>query len=124
MLRGRKHELTCVFLNLLFNALDALPQEILKTNTITVFARTADGNACFEVRDTGPGITLELAAHIFNPYFTGRPESGGTGIGLYACRRIVRAMGGEIGFESSQGVGTRFRVLLPGAASGQPTPAA
>ncbi|MBI5536565.1 MAG: hypothetical protein HY898_27845 [Deltaproteobacteria bacterium] len=50
--------------------------------------------------------------------------SGGTGIGLYACRRIVRGMGGEICFESSQGVGTRFRVLLLGAASGQPTPAA
>lgn len=122
--RGRKHDLTCVFLNLLFNALDALPQERSEANTITVVARMADDNACIEVHDTGVGIPQEIAEHVFDPYFTGRSESGGTGIGLYACRRIVRGMGGEIGFESSQGVGTQFRVVLPGAGSGPLTPAA
>lgn len=124
MLRGRKHELTCVFLNLLHNALDALSGGTPETDTITVIAKATDGNACFEVHDTGVGIPAEVAERVFDPYFSGSPDSGGMGIGLHVCRRIVREMGGEIGFESSQGVGTRFRVLLPGAASAPPTPAA
>lgn len=124
MLRGRKHELTCVFLNLLHNASDALPEGTPETDAITVVASTADGNACFEVHDTGVGIPAAVADRVFDPYFTGRPESGGMGIGLHVCRRIVREMGGEIGFESSQGAGTRFRVVLPGAGSDPPPPAA
>ncbi|MBI5536560.1 MAG: HAMP domain-containing histidine kinase [Deltaproteobacteria bacterium] len=124
MLRGRKHELTCVFLNLLHNALDALPEGTPETDTITVITKATGGEACFEVHDTGVGIPAEVAERVFDPYFSGSPDHAGLGIGLHVCRRIVREMGGQIGFESSPGVGTRFRVVLPGAASGPPTPAA
>jgi two-component system, NtrC family, sensor kinase len=114
MLRGRKYELTCVFLNLLLNALEALPAETPETNTITVVAKTVDSMAYFEVCDTGVGIPPEVAEHIFEPYFTGRMDSGGMGIGLHVCRRIVSEMGGTIAFESALGRGTRFRVTVPG----------
>jgi len=116
LVRGHKHELTCVFLNLLHNALDALPEGTPETDTITVIATATDGNACFEVHDTGVGIPAEVAERVFDPYFSGSPDSGGMGIGLHLCRRIVTEMGGTIAFESALGSGTRFRVTLPGCA--------
>jgi len=116
LVRGHNHELTCVFLNLLLNALEALPMGSPEMNTITVVAETHDAMACFYVRDTGVGIDADIAEHVFDPYFTGRPHSGGMGIGLHVCRRIVSEMGGTIAFESALESGTRFRVTLPGCA--------
>lgn len=111
---GRKHDLVCVFLNLLLNAAQAVPAGAEASNTVTVRALVDPAGAVlFEVEDTGRGIPPELTDRIFDPYVTSRVTRGGTGLGLHVCRRIVRAMGGRIGFEPAPERGTRFWVSLP-----------
>ena len=64
-----------------------------------------------EVEDTGPGIPAEILPRIFEPFFTTR--EGGSGLGLFSCRRIIEAHGGKIVAESKPGKGALFRILLP-----------
>ena len=64
-----------------------------------------------EIIDTGPGIPLETQERIFDPYFTTR--SGGTGLGLPTCRRIIEEMNGNITLHSEPGKGTSFSINLP-----------
>ncbi len=64
-----------------------------------------------EIEDTGPGIPEEILPHIFEPFFTTR--EGGSGLGLFTCRRIVEAHGGKIVAESAPGKGALFRIYLP-----------
>ncbi len=116
LVRGSQHELTCVFLNLLLNAAEAIEERSPEANVINVSSSTDErGWASFEVEDSGRGIAPEVGEHVFDAYFTGRAERGGTGLGLHVSRRIVRAMGGEIGFESAPGLGSLFRVVIPAA---------
>ena len=67
--------------------------------------------AVIEVSDNGRGISEEDLTRIFNPFFTTRP--GGTGLGLPAVRRIVRAHGGRVEVRSSPGAGSTFTIHLP-----------
>ena len=64
-----------------------------------------------EVRDTGVGIPAENVGKIFEPFFT--TKEGGTGLGLAIARQIVVDHGGSLTCESSPGVGTTFRLVLP-----------
>ncbi|MFC4165927.1 ATP-binding protein [Teichococcus aestuarii] len=80
-----------------------------------------------EVRDTGHGIPPEILPRIFEPFFTSRPQQGGTGMGLATVHGIVRQSGGYIAVESRPGQGTRIRILLPrteAPAAGPPSPPA
>ena len=105
-----------VFLNLLVNAAEAIPEGEMQRHTITVSTRTDDaGWAIVEIRDTGRGIAREIQNQIFDPFFTTKPIGQGTGLGLSMCHGIVRALGGEVGFTTSPGAGTVFRVALPPA---------
>ena len=70
-----------------------------------------EDEAAVEVSDNGRGIGEEDLSRIFNPFFTTRP--GGTGLGLPAVRRIVRAHGGRVEVNSSQGKGSTFTIYLP-----------
>jgi signal transduction histidine kinase len=70
-----------------------------------------DGEAVIEVIDTGRGIAEDDLECIFNPFFT--KTSGGTGLGLPAVRRIVRAHGGQVEVKSSLGSGSTFTLRLP-----------
>ncbi|HYG67462.1 MAG TPA: ATP-binding protein, partial [Anaeromyxobacteraceae bacterium] len=116
-----------VFLNLLVNAAQAIPEGHAGEHVITVATRVApDGRVAIEVRDTGCGIAPELAGRIFDPFFTTKPPGVGTGLGLSICHSIVAAAGGEIVVESAVGRGSTFRVLLPpaeGVPAARPTPA-
>ncbi|MEZ4503511.1 MAG: ATP-binding protein [Dehalococcoidia bacterium] len=73
-----------------------------------------DGQAVISVRDHGPGIPAADQAHLFERFFRGggakRPQ--GTGLGLYVCQLMARELGGAIEFESEEGRGTEFRLLL------------
>jgi signal transduction histidine kinase len=105
-----------VFLNLLINAAQAIPEGRTEENEIRVLTRTDDlGRAVAEVRDSGPGIPPEVVERIFDPFFTTKPPGVGTGLGLSICRSIVTALGGEIAVESQAHKGTVFRVVLPAA---------
>ena len=68
------------------------------------------------VSDTGGGIRPEVLDHIFEAFFTTKPEGQGTGLGLSVSLGIVHAHGGTIDVESQLGLGTTFRVVLPTAA--------
>ncbi len=110
-------ELAQVFLNLLVNASQALPNGTAETNEIRVrtYADPVANRVVCEVADTGSGIAPEILPRIFDPFFTTKPVGEGTGLGLSICRQTIRALGGDIEVETEVGVGTTFRVLLPPA---------
>jgi PAS domain S-box-containing protein len=114
-----------VFVNLLINAADAIPEDGAAQHEICVrTAELADGRVVVEVSDTGPGMTNEVKRRIFDPFFTTKPIGSGTGLGLAICHRIVTSLGGEISVESQPGRGATFRVVLPAHhASTSPAPA-
>ncbi|MEM9729688.1 MAG: response regulator [Myxococcota bacterium] len=103
-----------VFLNLLINAAQAMPQRPVEQNEIRVRTYTdTEGWAAIEVIDNGNGIDPETRTHIFDPFFTTKGVAEGTGLGLSICRSIVQSAGGSIDAESAVGSGTTFRVKLP-----------
>jgi PAS domain S-box-containing protein len=103
-----------VFINLLVNAAQALPEGTTESNEIRIVTSTdSAGRAVVEVQDTGPGMSPALMARIFDPFFTTKAVGVGTGLGLAICRNIVTGMGGEISVRSEVGRGTTFRVALP-----------
>lgn len=112
---GNESRLGQVFLNLIVNAAQALPDGHADENKIFVRTRRdASGRILAEVEDTGPGIPQEILPHLFTPFFTTKPRGVGTGLGLSICKRIVTSFGGEISVDSVVGRGTRFAVsLLP-----------
>ncbi len=97
-----------VFLNLATNALPAMPHG----GRLHCLTGSLPEGHRIEIRfaDTGPGISLEDRKHLFEPFFTTRPE--GTGLGLALCREIVLQHGGQIELADGR-PGTTFRVTLP-----------
>jgi nitrogen-specific signal transduction histidine kinase/CheY-like chemotaxis protein len=109
-----------VFVNLIVNAAQAIPEGRADDNEIRLCTRVADrGRVAIEIRDTGVGIPPEILGRIFDPFFTTKPIGVGTGLGLSICHRIVAELGGDIIVESARGRGTCFRVLLPAADAGR-----
>lgn len=104
-----------VFLNLIVNAAQAIPEGHADLNEIRLRTYPHDeGRAVVvEVSDTGSGIEPEVLPRLFTPFFTTKPQGVGTGLGLTICQRIVTALGGEISVTSDVGRGTVFRVLIP-----------
>ena len=103
-----------VFLNLLINAAQAMPERGLSANRITVRTYTdEEGWAVIEVIDNGTGIDPDRMNRVFEPFFTTKNVSEGTGLGLSICRNIVREAGGTIEAHSELDRGTTFVVRLP-----------
>jgi signal transduction histidine kinase/CheY-like chemotaxis protein len=112
--RAKPAELRQVFLNLLVNAAQAIPEGEAHVNEIRVMTRTDDrGHAVIEIRDTGTGIPADVATRIFEPFFTARSEGKGLGLGLTVSRDVVAALDGEITIDSVVGKGTTVRIVLP-----------
>jgi PAS domain S-box-containing protein len=104
-----------VFLNLLVNAAQAIPEGHPEVNTITVRTRVEEsGQVIVDIRDTGAGIPPGIRERIFEPFFTTKPAGVGTGLGLSICQSIVTSIGGKISVQSEVGRGTTFTVTLPG----------
>ncbi|GGE82253.1 cache domain-containing protein [Stappia taiwanensis] len=107
-------ELQQVLVNLLVNAIHAMPQG----GTLTLRSRDAESDGrpgvAVEVADTGPGIPAAVAARIFDPFYTTKSREG-TGLGLSITRTLVTRHGGTIDFQTDPDTGTQFRVWLPQA---------
>jgi PAS domain S-box-containing protein len=98
-----------VFLNLLLNALDAMPGG--GRLEIRAAATRRPGGVSIAFRDTGHGIPEDILEHIFDPFFSTKSE--GLGLGLFTSQSIVRDHGGYIEVDSREGEGTTFTVWLP-----------
>jgi two-component system, cell cycle sensor histidine kinase and response regulator CckA len=111
---GDDARLAQLFINLLVNAAQAIPEGQADRNEIRIrTGGTAQGWAFVEIHDTGPGIPDSVRARIFDPFVTTKDVGLGTGLGLSICHGIVKAHGGDISFESDPQTGTTFRVSLP-----------
>jgi signal transduction histidine kinase len=104
-----------VFLNLVVNAAQAIPEGDAAHNTVRVTTKVDGDRVLVEVRDTGAGIAPEHLPRIFDAFFTTKPMGVGTGLGLSICHRIVQGLGGEIHIDSAPGRGTTVSVSLPPA---------
>ena len=102
-------QLQQVVLNLLNNALDAVPEG----GRIVVSTRPVDDGIEVAVADNGTGISEELHDRIFDPFFTTKAPGEGSGLGLSICHTIMKGLGGALSFDSAAGRGTTFRVRLP-----------
>jgi signal transduction histidine kinase len=96
-----------VFINLIKNAIDAMPNG----GTITINCKQTKSNIELSFADTGAGISEEVLPKLFVPLFTTKAQ--GMGFGLAICKRIVDAHGGTIKVETAKGKGTTFKVTLP-----------
>jgi PAS domain S-box-containing protein len=105
---GEQAELREVVLNLIFNAVDAMPEG----GIMEVGTRAEIESGCFWVADTGSGMDPEVASRIFEPFFTTKGKLG-SGLGLSASHGIIVRHRGEILVVSEPGEGTRFEVRLP-----------
>lgn len=97
------------FLNLLENAVQAMPEG----GEVTVRSRHEGGEILIHICDTGHGIPEEVLPRIFDPFFTTRDVGRGTGLGLTVVRDIVQVHGGRVEVESRSGAGTCFTIRLP-----------
>jgi signal transduction histidine kinase len=109
---GDPDQLQQVFLNLLLNARDAMPEG----GRLSINSRASADGVEISIADSGPGIKSDEVKKIFDPFFTTKTTGRGTGLGLAVCYGIVTAHGGRIEVESTDG-GATFNVHLPGTDS-------
>ncbi len=110
---GNEAKLGQVFLNLIVNAAQAIPEGAVMQHRIILSTRVEQGRAVVEVSDTGQGMSAEVMARIFEPFFTTKKPGEGTGLGLSICLSIIRTMQGELSVTSTPEQGSTFRVVLP-----------
>jgi two-component system NtrC family sensor kinase len=108
-----------VVVNLLINAIQAVPSGRPDADEITVTVVATAGRVTIAVRDTGIGIAATDRERVFESFFTTKPPGEGTGLGLAVCKRIVDAMGGTIALTSSD-AGTEVVVTLPASTAVAP----
>jgi signal transduction histidine kinase len=106
---GNANALQQVFLNLLINARDAMPDG----GTIAISTESSGFHVFVKFADSGSGIESHHLDRIFMPFFTTKEEGRGTGLGLSICRKIISEHKGEIKVESEIGKGTTFTIFLP-----------
>lgn len=108
MVMGDDSELREVLVNMVFNAIDAMPEG----GKLTLSSRADEQSVIVEVIDTGVGMYPEVRSRIFDPFFTTKGKAG-LGLGLAVSFGIIRRHGGNIEVESQYGSGTEFRITLP-----------
>ncbi|HEX9860850.1 MAG TPA: HAMP domain-containing sensor histidine kinase, partial [Nitrospirota bacterium] len=112
-----KQRIQQVFLNLLSNAIDAVPEH---GGHVEVSARETEGSGgkravVIEVSDNGTGIEPDRLKKIFDPFFTTKDVGRGSGLGLFIVYDIIERHGGTVTAESKKGAGTTFHITLPQA---------
>ena len=115
-LRCHSARLGQVFLGLLLNAVQAIPER----GEISIATSSDANEISVRISDTGKGIPEDVQARMFEPFYTTRSVGQGTGLGLTMARDVVQALGGRIEVQSQVGVGSTFTVLLPTSAETTP----
>ena len=108
MVMGDDSELREVLVNMVFNAIDAMPEG----GTLSLQSRTVGDSVIIKINDTGVGMYPEVRSKIFDPFFTTKGTAG-LGLGLAVSFGIIRRHGGTIEVESQYGKGSEFRITLP-----------
>jgi len=98
-----------VILNILHNAMDAIGQD----GAIEVTSRSDGDHIVVDFADSGPGLSAEVMAHLYDPFFTTKPKGKGTGLGMYVSRDIMARLGGELTGTNRASGGAVFSVRLP-----------
>ena len=110
IIRGKQQDLQQAFVNILLNAMQAMPDG----GTITIrVGNGPQGYLQIDISDTGAGIRPDALEHIFDPFYTTKSSGQGTGLGLSIVYSIVRTHGGYIEAKSELGNGTTFSIFLP-----------
>ncbi len=121
-LSGIENELMQVFLNIINNAADILKTSDIKTDKryIRISIIKNENNIIISIQDNGNGISDDIINKVFEPYFTTKHQSQGTGLGLYMTHQIIDKMGGQIkvqneefSFENNQYFGANFTICFP-----------
>ncbi|HWI41189.1 MAG TPA: ATP-binding protein [Verrucomicrobiae bacterium] len=117
--RADRNQLLQVFVNLILNARDAMPDggrleiSVQPLGGAETAGRAGDGKVAIRISDSGTGIPTENLERIFDPFFTTKDPGKGTGLGLSICARILESFGGTICAESRQGGGATFIMTVP-----------
>ena len=101
-----------VLINIIRNAVQALPEGKGRIRLVTRYDETSDVIRIV-CTDNGTGVSAKYLKDIFKPFFTTKPVGRGTGLGLYICHEIIRRHNGQIHVESQEGVGTTMTIELP-----------
>ncbi len=109
MVKASKNQLRQVFLNIISNARDAMPEG----GTLSVTTRVEGDNVHVEISDTGMGIRKENLNKIFDSFFTTKDSIKDVGLGLSVCYGFIKEHGGDIKVESEWGSGATFTIILP-----------
>ncbi|MFM2329185.1 MAG: hypothetical protein RLZZ494_1288 [Pseudomonadota bacterium] len=113
-LHASRNELQQVLVNLLVNALQAMPEQgVLSIQVRDQTAADGRPGVAFTISDTGPGIPPEHLDKLFQPFFTTKQHGAGTGLGLWVSRTLVERFGGHIEVENRPGAGASFTVWMP-----------
>jgi signal transduction histidine kinase len=108
---GDRQLLSEVFMNLIINAIDVLPEQ--GNLRVSVDDELEEGFVAVKVVDDGPGIPEHILPRIFDPFFTTKPKGKGTGLGLSVAQGVIRKFGGYLRAANAEGGGSIFTVLLP-----------
>ena len=98
-----------VILNVLHNAIDAIGDD----GRIDITSRRQGGQVVVDFADSGPGLSIEVLEHLYDPFYTTKPKGKGTGLGLYISQDIMTRLGGEMTAGNGPGGGAVFSLLLP-----------
>ncbi|MEM9491808.1 MAG: GAF domain-containing sensor histidine kinase, partial [Myxococcota bacterium] len=113
---GSRHRLRTVFLNLLRNAVQALPHGEPDEHEVHIaWQAVSSSSIMVTITDSGRGIAEDELKRIFEPFVNGTASRGTAGLGLTLSRAIVMSLGGELSIDSSEGVGTVVTMILPTA---------
>ncbi len=108
-----KVQIQQVLFNLMRNAIEAMADSTRRE--VEIFAARSDGDMVeVRVADTGPGLSAQVRARLFQPFVTTKPD--GLGVGLSICRSIIESHGGQLSAEDNREGGTVFRFTLPASA--------
>ncbi len=111
---GNQTELEQVFLNIVKNAVDAMPEGgKIRIHSLQTLSSGENEKVQLTMADTGEGISPHHLSKIFTPFFTTKPIGKGTGLGLSISQRIMEDHGGSLSVESTLGEGTTVLIQLP-----------